>query len=222
MGWNTIAQKVYEVVIGSCNDTIVGNFGNEDYEWKDSDRLFVIGNGTSVKKRSNAMVIYKNGNAEFRGNLYPAVTKYDWQDEMPTYTLGTKTNRWDTVYANVINVTNGEIQTSDQRLKTNIKPLEKALDKVLTLNGVTYDWRVKEFPEMHFDSNRHVGVIAQEVEAVLPEAVETGEDGYKSVNYSNVTPLLIEAIKEQQTIINNQQQQIDELRKMVEELLNKQ
>ena len=234
MGWNTIAQKVYEVVIGSCNDTIVGNFGNEDYEWKDSDRLFVIGNGTSVKKRSNAMVIYKNGNTEFRGNLYPAVTKYDWQneDEIPIYSLGTNTNRWSTVFANTINATNGEIQTSDQRLKTNIKPLEKALDKVLTLNGVTYEWRVNEFPEMHFDSNRHVGVIAQEVEAVLPEAVETSDAGYKSVNYSNITPLLIEAIKEQQAEIEELKSvkeenealkaKVEKLEKMMEELLNKQ
>ena len=112
---------------------------------------------------------------------------------MPTYTLGTSTNMWNRVYA-----TNGVDQTSDQRLKTNIKPLERALDKVLTLNGITYEWRVKEFPNKNFDSDRHVGVIAQEVEDVLPEAVETGADGYKSVNYSNITPLLIEAIKEQQ------------------------
>jgi peptidoglycan hydrolase CwlO-like protein len=99
---------------------------------------------------------------------------------------------------------------------------------VLTLNGVTYSWRVKEFPDKHFDSDRHVGVLAQELEAVLPEAVETGEDGYKSVNYSQITPLLIEAVKEQQqqieTLKNDKaelQSQIDELKKMVEELMKK-
>ena len=108
-----------------------------------------------------------------------------------------------------------------RNLKTDIKPIESALEKVLTLNGVTYEWRVKEFPQMNFDNKRHVGVLAQEVEAVLPEAVETGEDGYKSVKYSEITPLLIEAMKEQQQIINNQQKQIDELKKMVEELLKK-
>ena len=138
------------------------------------------------------------------------------------FDLGTSEFAWNNVYT-----TNGTVQTSDKRLKTNIKPLEKALDKVLTLNGVTYEWRVKEFPNKNFDSNRHVGVLAQELEAVLPEAVETGADGYKSVNYSNITPLLIEAMKEQQQIIDSQQakidnqQQIDELKRMVEELMKK-
>ena len=130
--------------------------------------------------------------------------------------MGTADNKWNKVYA-----TNGEIQTSDKRLKTDIKPLEKALDKVLTLNGVTYSWRVKEFPDKNFDSDKHVGVLAQEVEAVLPEAVETGEDGFKSVNYSNITPLLIEAVTEQQGIIESQQQRIEKLENLVEELLKK-
>ena len=138
------------------------------------------------------------------------------------YFLGTNTNRWSTVFANTINATNGEIQTSDQRLKTNIKPLERALDKVLTLNGVTYEWRVKEFPNKNFDSNRHVGVIAQEVEAVLPEAVETGADGYKSVNYSNITPLLIEAVKELKAENDELKKEMAEMKKMLEELMKKQ
>ena len=76
----------------------------------------------------------------------------------------------------------------------------------------------------------------QEVEAVLPEAVETGEDGYKSVNYSNITPLLIEAVKELkaekdalETTVAAQQKEneemkakLDKLEKLVEELLKKQ
>ncbi|MBO7146114.1 MAG: tail fiber domain-containing protein, partial [Salinivirgaceae bacterium] len=227
MGAGTIASGDWSTAMGFhtianyFNETVVGRYNTKN------EGLFVVGNGSGPiwrngetepydTIRSDAFVVYENGDAEFRGNLYPAVTKYDWQEYMPTYTLGTSTNMWNAVYA-----TNGVDQTSDQRLKTNIKPLEKALDKVLTLNGVTYEWRIKEFPNKNFDSNRHVGVIAQELEAVLPEAVETGADGYKSVNYSNITPLLIEAIKEQQSIINNQQQQIDELKKMVEELLKK-
>ncbi|MBO7434260.1 MAG: tail fiber domain-containing protein, partial [Salinivirgaceae bacterium] len=112
---------------------------------------------------------------------------------------------------------------------------EKALDKVLTLNGVTYSWRVKEFPDKNFDSDKHVGVLAQEVEAVLPEAVETGEDGYKSVNYSNITPLLIEAVKElkaekdalEATVANQQKEneamkkEMAEMKKMLEDLMKK-
>ena len=224
MGHGTTAYSHCEFVLGRFNTGYDGTAGT----WKKAERLFVIGNGKTENAEngkkdtisSDALIIYKNGNAEFRGSVYPSGEDNIWA-EQTEYNLGKSNNRWNTVYANTINVTNGEIQTSDQRLKTNIKPLEKALDKVLTLNGVTYEWRVKEFPNKNFDSKTHVGVLAQELEAVLPEAVEIGEDGYKSVNYSNITPLLIEAIKEQQTIIDNQQKQIDELRKMVEELLNK-
>ena len=116
---------------------------------------------------------------------------------------------------NVVKVNGQTVQTSDRRLKTDIRPLENALTKVLKLNGVNYKWRVAEFPKMSFDEKQHVGVIAQEVEAVLPEAVVTHDDGYKSVSYNDLVPLLIEAVKEQQ-------QQIDELKKLVEQLMKKQ
>ena len=123
---------------------------------------------------------------------------------------------------------NGAQLTSDKRLKTDIRPLENALAKVMKLNGVSYKWRTAEFKNRGFDENRHAGVLAQEVEAVLPEAVVTGEDGYKSVSYNDLVPLLIEGMKEQQhTIekqqksIEQQQQQIDELKKLVEQLMKK-
>ena len=131
------------------------------------------------------------------------------------YDLGSTAKRWRTIYAQ------NTLNTSDKRLKTDIRPLENALAKVMKLNGVSYKWRVAEFPQMNFDSKQHVGVLAQEVEAVLPEAVETGEDGYKSVSYGNLTPLLIEAIKEQQQTIDKQQQRIEKLEQLVEQLMKK-
>ena len=85
---------------------------------------------------------------------------------------------------------------SDIKLKKEIKPIESALDKVLKINGVTF-----ERTDLKTQS-RFAGVIAQEVEAVLPEVVSTDESGYKSVAYGNLVSLLIEAVKEQQTQIN--------------------
>ena len=78
---------------------------------------------------------------------------------------------------------------SDEKLKTNIKTIDNALDKVLSLRGVEYD---------RIDTLEHqIGVIAQEVEAVLPEIVHTDpETGMKSVAYGNLSALFIEAIKE--------------------------
>ena len=97
-------------------------------------------------------------------------------------------------------------ETSDERLKKNIQTLDRALEKVLALRGVNYEWKTEEFPD--FIQGTELGVIAQEVEEILPEVVHTDEDGYKSVQYSHIVPVLIEAIKEQQEMINSKKQQI--------------
>ena len=99
--------------------------------------------------------------------------------------------------------------TSDKRLKDNIKPLDNALDKISKISGVEFDWndtRDEDGKPLHSYKGHDVGVIAQEIEEVLPEVVTTRDNGYKAVKYEKIVPLLIEAIKEQQ-------EQIDELRK---------
>ena len=85
---------------------------------------------------------------------------------------------------------------SDKRFKKEIRPLDNALEIVQAINGVRYQYRAEEFPEMKFNTRPQVGVIAQEVEVVLPEVVHTMENGYKAVKYEKLTPLLLEAIKE--------------------------
>lgn len=99
---------------------------------------------------------------------------------------------------------------SDERLKDNVAPLENALDKVLSLDGVSFTW--KNLPEIVGRAGQNdLGILAQQVEAVAPEAVSASphisDDGdpYKTVAYDKLVPLLIEAIKEQQA-------QIDELK----------
>ena len=88
------------------------------------------------------------------------------------------------------------LYTSDRRFKRNIQRIPASLDKVDKLRGVTFDWRTEEFPERRFPQERTMGFIAQEVEEVAPELVKTSNDGYKSVQYGNITALLVEAIKE--------------------------
>ena len=86
---------------------------------------------------------------------------------------------------------------SDERIKTNIKTIENALDKTLLLRGVEYnDIRIE--PE-----RKRIGLIAQETELIIPEVVRTGDDGLKSIEYQNLVGLLIEAIKDQQKQIND-------------------
>ncbi len=100
--------------------------------------------------------------------------------------------------------------TSDERLKENIQPVGSALDKILQLKGVRFNW--KENGEIG------VGFSAQEVEKVFPELVRTDEDGYKSVQYGNLTAPIVEAIKEQQEMIERQKKQIEDLRREVNQL----
>ena len=95
-----------------------------------------------------------------------------------------------------LNYNAGLNSVSDKRYKTNIKPLENTLDNLSKIRGVSYDWRRNEFPERNFTNKKQIGVIAQEVEAVFPELVSTSKDGYKSVDYVKLTPILIEAVKE--------------------------
>ncbi len=94
--------------------------------------------------------------------------------------------------------------SSDERFKKNISPIGAALEKVMSINGVTYDFRVDEFTDRNFPTTKQVGFIAQNVEEVLPEVVRTNGDGYKAVDYAKVTALLTEAIKEQQEQIRSQ------------------
>jgi len=104
--------------------------------------------------------------------------------------------------------------SSDVRLKDNIKSIDNAIDKVLTLNGCEFDWNDKQSTHQGSD----VGLIAQDVEQVVPQAVRTNDSGYKSVRYEKMIPLLVQSIKEQQSHIDKQQQQIEQLLKRVERL----
>jgi len=87
--------------------------------------------------------------------------------------------------------------SSDERLKDNITPITNALQKVNEIGGYEFDWN-NDSEETGHD----VGVIAQEIEKVLPEIVVTRDNGYKAVRYEKIVALLIEAVKEQQLQIN--------------------
>ena len=99
---------------------------------------------------------------------------------------------------------------SDARYKKDIIPLESSLDKVLHLQGVSYLWRAGELKGAGFEKGRQIGLIAQEVEKIVPELVYTDAKGYKSLSYDKLLPLIIEAIKEQQVKITEQQKEMKE------------
>jgi len=146
------------------------------------------------------------------------------------YDLGSASLRWDDLYA-----TNGSILTSDIRFKTNITPLQYGLKEVLSINPIRFEWKDKK------DGQEKIGLSAQELMEVIPEIVKThervkdeqGEWMQKElekygVYYTDLIPVLINAIKEQQQLIdtqlqNNEKQQyeLDELRDEINHLRNK-
>ena len=147
----------------------------------------------------------------------------------------TNENVWQWTFSNGQFSSPGDVvaYSSDRRLKTNITNIDNALDKVLKLNGVHFNW-ADDIHERGFHGaapgEKAVGVIAQEVEAVLPELVapapfdaltdeETGEylgsksgEDYKTVKYEKLTALLIEAVKELSAKVDSQQEEIDRLK----------
>jgi endosialidase-like protein len=115
----------------------------------------------------------------------------------------------------------GNIVPSDIRYKKDILPITGALKTVMSLSAFTYLLKKEEFPEMGFDSKLQYGLLAQNVENVVPDIVYTSPNGYKALDYTRLIPFLIEGMKEQQQAIEKQQQQIDELKKIIDSLLKK-
>lgn len=149
-----------------------------------------------------------SGNLIAGGSVVPFIDDAD--------SLGNTTNRWNVVFA-----TNGTIQTSDIRLKTNIAQLGYGISEIMQLNPVLFNWKGKE------NGKKNIGLIAQEVDKIIEEVVNHGKDPDKTlgINYAEIIPVLIKGMQEQQETINNQQKlmneqqkQIDELNKIVEQL----
>ncbi len=119
--------------------------------------------------------------------------------------------------------------SSDIRWKKNVQPLKSSLASVSALQGVSYEWKTEQYENLPFKEGRQIGLVAQDVEKVLPELVVEDKDGYKAVSYAKLTAVLIEAVKELKTEnekkerllmekIRKQQSEIEELRNMVSQL----
>ncbi len=142
---------------------------------------------------------------DFDANLEPQVNN--------AYNLGSSSYRWSTIYAQ-----NPLDTPSDKRLKKDIKNMDYGLAEILAMRPVTYHWKKG-------DSKRtNLGLIAQEVETIVPEIVHKEDDAMqtRSMSYSELIPILIKATQEQQVLIDKQNQQIKQLQDMVKLLVSQQ
>ena len=117
---------------------------------------------------------------------------------------------------------------SDLRFKKDVTPFSPVLDRLTALQPVHYAWRAAEFPDRHFGDQRAYGLIAQDVEKVLPELVATNNDGFKAVDYSKLPLLTIQAVKDltsQVTDLKSEndalKQRLADVERLLNELLNK-
>jgi hypothetical protein len=135
--------------------------------------------------------------------------------------MGINTAAYDkfSLYVNGDAYTTGETwQASDIRWKKNIGPIQDALLKICRLDGVSFEWKQEDYPDKEFAEGTQIGLIAQEAESVVPEIVHTDADGYKAVSYEKLTPILIEAVKEQQAQITLLKAEIELLKREIKGL----
>jgi hypothetical protein len=109
--------------------------------------------------------------------------------------------------------------SSDRRLKRDITSFGPVLNQLTALQPVHYFWRAAEFPDRHFGNGQNYGLIAQDVEQVLPELVVTNADGYKAVDYTKLPLLTIQAVKELKTENDALKERVTELERLINALL---
>lgn len=161
----------------------------------------VTGNATGLSGSPSITVtdITAAGNVSIAGTLtYEDVTNID-SVGLITARTGIKVLAGGINVIGVVTATNFN-SSSDINLKENIEIIKKPIEKIIQLNGITFDWKSDHRPS--------AGIIAQEVEKVLPEIVKEN-NGNKSVNYNGLIGLLVESVKEQQ-------ERIDALTKRIE------
>ncbi|OFX20508.1 MAG: hypothetical protein A2041_10345 [Bacteroidetes bacterium GWA2_31_9b] len=192
-GWN------FSSIFLSSNNT-------ENLTWQINHRIsndleLTYYNGVSYED----MVTFPDtGGIVINGNIIPMSTEL--------YSLGTESTTWKNIYS-----LNSVIVTSDERLKTNISNLDYGLIEILKLRPVKYNWKNSD------SSSKKIGLIAQEVDKVIHEVTNTGNDEFKTmgINYSDIIPVLIKGMQEQQVQIENLKTENEYIKQKLNEIIDK-
>ena len=187
--------------LGEC-DIVIGNGSKAS-----ADHCGLFGSGLSAKYDYQYIFgKYNNTNIE-NYNKYKFIVAFGTKDEPKNiFTIDKEGN------VTATGTING---SSDARLKTNINTMTGALDNVLKLRGVTFNWKESSNARLQY------GFIAQEMEKVFPDLVGTDSNGFKTINYSGVIPVLTEAIKTQQEEIESLKSENEQLKSTLEQLLKR-
>lgn len=213
-------NDAYGLWAGSVNNPGfgIGVYGTGGYKGVEG-----FANGTSYTGGTFGVIGNSTGTAGSRYGVYGSASGGTTNYGVYCVGTGAYTTSW--------------IQASDSKFKENVKPLSGTLQKVLQLEPKTYNLKSKEYSFMGFSDQLQIGLIAQEVEKVFPELVEdavhpgptnpetgrlTGEEmHFKAMNYIGLTPVLVQAIKEQQLQIEELKKQLEEQKRRIQQLENK-
>ena len=206
----------FSLSTGAYN-TMIGTFAGDLISTGGGNTLVGSGSGESITTGNNNTLIGKYAGAS---SLAATVALSDGLGNIQLWATSSRVSLSGSLSVGAIatSTTVGRIDasndvvsfsTSDIRFKENIKPIENALYKVNQISGNTFDWKSDpELTILHGFKGKDIGVIAQEIEAILPEIVTTKDSGYKGVKYEKIVPLLIEAIKELTNKVNNLEEQL--------------
>lgn len=226
-GKNNFANSFLEVVIGQYADTMALSTHNS---WVFNEHLFVVGTGFQENQRHNSFTILKDG----RLNIHP--NNADRQLEFTHYVngtfsepmlapesanwgyLGSDQNYFNKIYSNSFFATSlaNYLAFSDKRLKKNIERMEDGISIIKQLNPVSYLLK-NENHNLKSNSNNDIqyGLIAQEVEEILPSLVFEHPSSMKSVSYVGLIPFIIKGVQEQNDYIEQLEETNNNLTKRI-------
>lgn len=186
-----------------------GSNGIVDIYADDTDAAVIIQNESSSKATTPSIALRANPDSSkviIKGQTPPTggeppVISMLTRDDSAKVGIGTNTPSEALAVVGNIVATGSINEFTATKMKKNIVPIDNSLEIIAELNGVRYDWRSNEYPDYKFSDNRQIGLLAEDVEKVIPELVHADGDGNKMVAYTKLTAVLIEAIKEQQAKI---------------------
>ncbi|MDT8430911.1 MAG: tail fiber domain-containing protein [Bacteroidales bacterium] len=183
---------------GSYN-VFIGRYAGYREPSANNNKLIIENNYTNSDNANNALIYGDFGAKNLRFNATVGINRTDSESYGLVVDGGSSTLYSMLVYKGAYAFGNGFVSASDISLKSDIKDLDNALGLVESLRGVSFSW--KDSQDLPQPGSKQIGLIAQEVEMVLPEVVTENAEGLKGIAYDKLTAVLIEAVKEQQVQI---------------------
>jgi hypothetical protein len=203
--YNTLLGAAAGFRIGGEQNVLIGAFAGNTNETSNNNTLVGYAAGSHSTGSNNVFIGSLAGDYETGSNRLHIANN------------GTESLIYGE-FDNSLVVVNGDLEVigtvlkaSDMNLKQNLIKVSSGLSKITSLSAYHYNWNSEAKEKYHFKDNPQIGLLAQDVEKVLPELVSKSSNGYKTIDYSSLSAVLVEAIKEQQQIIESLKQKVDQI-----------